>query len=52
MTGEELYKEDLNRICRYHDGTLRKSWEELPEWAKQHWNKCAFNEGVQHGKAL
>lgn len=44
-SGKELYAEDVLKTPLYHDGTPRRTWEQLPEWAHWSWNKIAFNEG-------
>jgi hypothetical protein len=36
MTAQEAYEEDVRRHPLYHDGTPRKSWDEV---ARQSWEK-------------
>jgi len=32
MTGKEAYELDCARQPNYHDGTKRKTWEQLPDY--------------------
>lgn len=49
-TGKFAYEMDLKHRPTYHDGTKRKSWDELGEVEKQSWNKgsmdCAPKDGT------
>lgn len=38
-TGQKAYEEDCARQPRYHDTTTRLVWLQLPEYAKQSWEK-------------
>ena len=37
--GQLAHETDVYRAPLYHDGTDRKTWEQLPSWAKQNWEK-------------
>jgi hypothetical protein len=37
--GQISYETDCQRAPRYHDGTPRKAWGELPEHAKWSWER-------------
>jgi len=37
--GQKAYERDIAKRPNYHDGTPRKSWTELPEWAQWSWNR-------------
>lgn len=38
--GQIAYEEDVRRKPLYHDGTPRKTWAQLPEWAAWGWERC------------
>lgn len=37
--GELAYLEDCRRQPAYHDGTPRKSWDELPDYVRDTWGR-------------
>lgn len=37
--GQIAYEQDCVLCPNYHDGAIRRSWETLPEWAKQSWER-------------
>jgi hypothetical protein len=37
--GQIAYETDCERAPRYHDGTPRLSWERLPDYARQSWER-------------
>jgi hypothetical protein len=43
MTREQearaAYEEDVRRSPFYHDGAPRRSWDELPEFARESWRR-------------
>lgn len=39
MTGQQAYEADLQRQPLYHDGTPRKSWDQLSDIARWSWNR-------------
>lgn len=38
-TPREAYEEDVRRRPTYHDGTPRRTWDELPETARWSWKR-------------
>lgn len=41
--GKKAYEADLAKKPNYHDGTKRKTWQELPEFARWSWEKYDSN---------
>lgn len=39
MTGREAYEADVARKPLYHDGTPRKTWDQLGEIEQWSWNR-------------
>lgn len=39
MTGKEAYDLDVEARPLYHDGTPRKSWDQLSDVARWSWNR-------------
>lgn len=37
--GQLAYEQDLQRKPTYHDGSTRKQWAELPEYAQWSWER-------------
>jgi hypothetical protein len=37
--GQIAYEKDVNDCPLYHNGTPRRNWDDLPEWAKESWEK-------------
>lgn len=37
--GQIAYDADCHARPRYHDGALRKTWAELPEYARWSWER-------------
>lgn len=51
--GQTFYEAELKEKPIYPDGVTRKTWEELPDWAKDSWQSISleltthtFNEGI------
>jgi hypothetical protein len=45
--GEIAYYADVAKCPRYHDGARRKTWGEVPPFARQHWEKLARQDAVR-----
>lgn len=37
--GQIAYELDCGMLPHYHDGTLRRPWAELPDYAKESWER-------------